>query len=141
MWSFKRKPKQTPASPVSEETKAYYQSESKDNRARVWVLSILTFILTLVIILGLFWAGRGLYRYFNKPDALTPSSSQQNKAPSKENLDSKKPDSGSNKDTSATTGTQPSAPQPTTPAPTTSPTPSPSSSTPLIDTGPGDVDL
>lgn len=145
MWPFRRKVKQPQDSSVSQDIKAYYQSESKDSILRIWLLSGATFILTLLIILGIFWGGRILYRQLNKSTTQQPlSGSQPNrssgqtskKATNNSDSDSTNEDS----DKLRSTETQLSTPAPVTP-PVKQPTTGPSSSSSLIDTGPGDIDL
>ena len=136
MWLFKRKAKQTSDSPVPEEIKAYYQSENKDKLWKIWLLSGLTFLVTLIIVLGLFWVGRGVYRHYNKPTATTIKSGKTAEPSAPQ---TKQPQT--DKDTS-NNGAKPS-PTPT-PSPQTTQAPAAngsSNSAPLVDTGPGNVDL
>lgn len=46
---------------VPAEIKQYYQSERRDRMWVVWLLSGATFVITVLIVLGLFWGGRWAY--------------------------------------------------------------------------------
>lgn len=152
---LRRKSKQDNISiPVPEEIKAYYQAETKDNMLKIWLLSGATFIVTLLVVLALFWGGRWMWRRSHQPSQNT-STNQSDKAnsngqneKSKQTQDSeannaannasKKPATqpsaqSSNGDTSGQAATNPQPPAPSSTA--TQPNGQ------LIDTGPGNVDL
>jgi hypothetical protein len=127
--------------PVPEEIKAYYQAESKDNMLKIWLLSAATFVVTLLVILGIFWGGRWLWRRSHQPSSKPAPIANQDQS------QDKKPANSAPATPSASSTPAPApAPTPTNtsapaPSPAASSTPSTSNSSQLIDTGPGNVDL
>ena len=56
---------------------AYYQNEPREHRAIAWLLAFVTFAVTLVLILALFFGGRWIYRKVsNKDSGNTQQASQ-----------------------------------------------------------------
>lgn len=67
MWSFRRKKAQESNLPA--EISEYYQAENKSRLNRAWVLSVVTFLVTTLIVLGLFFGGRWIYERFISGDS------------------------------------------------------------------------
>lgn len=129
MWSFKKK---------QQEVKDYYQATAGNNMWMVWLLSAITFVATILIVLGLFWAGRWVYQQATNNDKDQPATTETNQPSEQQGQGSEQPtpdpsqgQSGSNNgDNSA-----PSTPTPT-PAPTTPNTTPQTGPTELVQTGP-----
>lgn len=92
MGLFSRKKKTTDNQAVPEEIRDYYEAEKRDRMWVVWLLSGATFLITVLVVLGLFWAGRWAYREIiqdDKPATVTTDQNQdqaaQNGAENQEN--------------------------------------------------------
>lgn len=131
MWSFKKK---------QQEVKDYYQATAGNNMWMVWLLSAITFVATILIVLGLFWAGRWVYQKATNSDKDQPATtetnqpSEQTEQPSGDqpSQDSGQQPSGGNNGGSNTPTTPTPTPAPSTP-PSTTPQTGPSE---LVQTGP-----
>jgi hypothetical protein len=121
---------------VPAEIREYYQAEKRDRMWVVWLLSGATFIVTVLVVLGLFWGGRWTYHKIkgdNKP--ATQTATTEDKPAEQKQEQSKPQGTDSNSGASGTTNTTPA---PSTSAPSTSattPKTGPSAST-LVNTGP-----
>ncbi len=76
MWSFRRKqqadqPVETTESPEVNSAKDIYQPNSSQSMGRVWLVSIATFIVTALFVLGLFWFGQWAWNAVTKDDEPT----------------------------------------------------------------------
>lgn len=117
----------------SESTEVMVTEPVQQRAWLVWLLSIVTFFLTVAIVLGLFWAGRWVVHQFTKQPTTTPVA-----APVKQN------ESGiSNTREGAAKPTTPSTSAPATATGTVQPTPPASATTTppatpsaLVNTGP-----
>lgn len=137
MWSFRNK---------QQEVKDYYQATAGNNMVMVWLLSAITFVATILVVLGLFWGGRWVYQKITAPDndqtATTESnSSEQSNQDQNQGSDQGQADqgqTGQNQGGSGSTG----APTPPAPTPTPAPSQPPQNTTPqtgpteLVQTGP-----
>ena len=66
---FRRKNNQVSSDP--------YYSNQRSNKPMAWLLAVVTFIVTLLIILGLFFAGRWVWRHtFGDDNSDTSSTTQ-----------------------------------------------------------------
>ena len=126
---FRRNKTQEPATP--EQLQDYYQTENRERVWVAWALGFATLIVTVLVVMGLFFGGRWTYRKFrpqNQPVAVTNVA--QDASP-------QTPDS-----TPQTSGSSPvgstSAPAPTSTPTNTTPTTQKSTSN-LPSTGPGDT--
>ena len=132
MWSFRKK---------QQSTKTKVTAPAQQSMWKIWLLSIGTFVLTVLIVLGVFWVGRWVVHQFTKKSTTTTvqvqpatSTSDKNKTNASSNTGSTNSSSSSStgsNNSSPTTTNQPAA---TTPAPAST-TPSTSHST-LVNTGP-----
>lgn len=61
---------------VPDEIKEYYQAEKRDRMWVVWLLSGATFIVTVLVVLGLFWGGRWAWQRVNNDEPQTETASQ-----------------------------------------------------------------
>ncbi len=114
MWSFRRKqqtdqPVESTESPEVNSAKDIYQPSGNQSMGRVWLVSIVTFVLTALFVLGLFWFGQWVWNAVTKDDEpkATPTTQENGQAEQK------------------TAGDQQAT---STPAPTPTPTPAPSNS-------------
>lgn len=134
MWSFRNK-----NAPVEQSL-----TEPTQQRAWVvWLLSIVTFFLTVAIVLGLFWAGRWVVQRFTKEPASAPTkgmpaASNERSGDNQAAPNASTPSSGSSSNPSnPPASTPPSTPsnntQQTTPSTPTPPVTGPST---LVNTGP-----
>lgn len=60
MWPFKRK--QSENSNVPTEVQEYYQAEQRERMWVAWLLAFVTLVVTVGVVLGLFFGGRAIYR-------------------------------------------------------------------------------
>lgn len=60
VWPFNRKQKNT--SEVPPEVKQYYESEHRERVGLAWLVAFLSLIATVLIVAGLFFGGRWIYR-------------------------------------------------------------------------------
>ncbi len=124
MWLFKRSGKEISTGVPSE--------TNVQPMWLIWLLSAVTFVVTVLIVLGLFWGGRWAINRFTKkptPATTTVQKPAANKPQSTNGISS----NGSSKPT-PTPPTNPT-PKPTTPTPAPANTPSTGPST-LVRTGP-----
>jgi cytoskeletal protein RodZ len=115
----RRNPQNVPA-----EVSEYYQAEKRDRVGMAWLLSIVTFIATVVIVLGLFFGGRWGYRKFvsnRNPNPTASVKQEENKTPASSNSGSKP----------STTQPKPASTPTPAPTPAPTPTPAPAASTPV----------
>lgn len=121
MWPFNRNQNTTnlkdKVSPTA--VKEYYQAVGSQQSWLTWVLSIAAFIITLLIVLGLFWGGRWAWNRLNSDDK--PATTTQEQAASGDQEESAERQ-GNNNSGSNTPNTTPNTPAP---APQTQPTPAP----------------
>jgi len=130
MWSFRNKNASTEQS----------LSEPAPQRTwLVWLLSIVTFFITVAIVLGLFWAGRWVVQRFTKeptpaPTKGIPAVSNERSGDSQAAPNASTPSSSSSSNPPASTpSSSPSNTQQTAPSTPTSPVTGPST---LVNTGP-----
>jgi len=153
IWPFNRKKRNGTGNKVPQEVEQYYQSERRDRVGVAWLLAGLTLVLTVLIVLGLFFGGRWVYRKIankdngnqtaqtNQPAEQSPASQQ----PSSNNGSSENttPPSPSSGNTSSPPASQPTPSQGNVNAPTQSNNPSSVSTKPtqtnLANTGPGET--
>jgi len=129
MWSLRNK---------SEQIKNDVMVPIRQNQGLIWLLSAGTFILTVLIVLGLFWAGRwALHKVTDEPLVKAPAPGISNDRGTTSTTPPVAKDGVNNNrgaHTTPTPATTPVAPQPATSTPTTQASqPTPST---LINTGP-----
>ena len=61
MWPFNRRKKSDEAS-VPPEVQQYYESEHRERVGLAWLIAFLSLIVTVIVIVGLFFGGRWAYR-------------------------------------------------------------------------------
>ncbi len=148
---FNRRKKQVVDPSLPPEVQAYSQAERRERMGIAWLVGIVSLVVSLVLITGLFFGGRWVYRKVAHKDnkavpAVTSdrdSSDDKNKDTDNSSNDSST-DSGSNNQPSDTATNQPTTgsnntPSTNTPTPTQQPVTGDQSTT-LPNTGP-DVDL
>ncbi|HSX53043.1 MAG TPA: hypothetical protein VLF90_01590 [Patescibacteria group bacterium] len=142
---FKRKSKEAKTSDtnkVPKEVQDYYQAERREHLGMAWLLAFVSLIVTMAVVVGLFFGGRWAYRKLAKKQAQ-PSTSQTATSTSKSQPKTSPKPANQNpaptKTTPPATTTQPSqtatpaTPKPnqtTTPTPVTTTSPTPQTSTP-----------
>jgi len=152
---FNRRKKQVVDPSLPPEVQAYSQAERRERMGIAWLVGVVSLVVSLILITGLFFGGRWVYRKVAHKDnkavpAVTSdrdSSDDKNKDTDNSSNDSSTDsgnNSGSNNQPSDTATDQPAAgsnntPSATTPAPTQQPVTGDQSTT-LPNTGP-DVDL
>jgi cytoskeletal protein RodZ len=131
MWLFGKKQEET----VSKTAAA----PGQPRMWTVWLLSIATFIVTILIVLGLFWAGRWIVHQFTKQPAPTPTKTGQNTSTNNRGAaPAPQAQSGTTNNSGTSSGSSSSTSPTTTPAPNSSPSSNSSSQTSqnLVNTGP-----
>ncbi len=118
---------QTETTEVPTEIKQYYTDEARDRRGASWLTGAVVFIVTVAVVLGLFYGGRALYRALTNDDQPTTTTEQQQT--------SDQQGSGNDQNTGDSQGDQEVTP-PSTPEPTPAPTPEPAQPDATPRTGP-----
>ena len=77
IWPLNRN-KQSTQKKVPSEVEEYYQSERRDRVGVAWLLAGLTLVITVLIVLGLFFGGRWIYRQITHKDDNTTQTAQTN---------------------------------------------------------------
>ncbi len=137
---------------VPQEVKDYYQAERREHLGMAWLLAFVSLIVTMAVVVGLFFGGRWAYRKLankqNQPSsgqtAITTSKPKSRpKSTSKPNTQKSTPTTTTpqvtNKPIQTTTPSTPVTSQPTNPAPQPSPTTTSPPAQNLTNTGPGDT--
>jgi len=116
IWPFNRN-KQDDNGNVPAEVKQYYQAERRERVGLAWLLAAGTLIVTVLVVLGLFFGGRWIYRQVtdDKP-ASTATEQQENNNNQNQGQSQGQSDSNNNGQT-----TNPNQPTPTTPQQTPQP--------------------
>lgn len=136
---FNRRNKVDPNLPP--EVQAYSQAERRERMGVAWLFGIVSLIVTLVLITGLFFGGRWVYRKIARKDKATPvqiDTSDDSKTEDQKSKDAEDQSEASD-DTPVDTEQTPSTPAPTSNTPQT-PATQPSTGDTLPNTGP-DLDL
>lgn len=68
-----RKPKPATSPTMPPEVQQYYQAERRERTGIAWLLAIATLLITVAIILGLFFGGRWVYRKIRNRNTSTTS--------------------------------------------------------------------
>ncbi len=139
---------------MAPEVRDYYQAEGRERTWIAWLMAFATLLVTIFVVLGLFYGGRWVFRKF-KNNKSTPVAVQtespkadenkpKDKSTSNTTQNSNEPATTPNSSSSSTTQTTPnssssSTPSTTTPLPTDTTTASSSNSKDLPNTGPGDI--
>ncbi len=122
---------------VPAEIQEYYNAEQRERVGLAWIIAVVSLVVSLAVIFGIFFGGRYIYRtYINKPKSTSKPLADTNK---KDTTTVNTEDTSKNPSDSSTTVTQPSGQNTTTSsgAGTTSPSPSAASTTDsLVHTGP-----
>lgn len=130
MWPFRRKQQQSTDIEIPREVQEYYQAEKRERVGIAWLLAFGTLVVTVAVIVGLFFGGRWVYRKVaNTGEKKTTTSDQSGSQPEQA------PASPSGNQPSAST---PSTPSSSTPSGATNQPPSPTTGK-VPNTGPGDV--
>jgi hypothetical protein len=58
------------------ELKEYYEAQKRENPAKAWLLAIISLLVTIGVVLGLFFGGRWLYRTLFEDDSPSNGSNQ-----------------------------------------------------------------
>ena len=151
MWPFKRRKKSSTNS-IPTEVKDYYDSEHRERVGLAWLIAFMSLVLTVAVIVGMFFGGRWAYRKIagndNKavtavpatnPPKLIPGPSQNtNKTQTKSTSTPKTPSTTSTPKSSSATNSNSSAGRSALVPPPTS-NPRRISVTKLTNTGPGNL--
>ncbi len=146
MWPFKRKQQPKPSSnkKMPKEVQQYYKSEQRERVGLAWLIAFASLILTVLIVLGLFYGGRWAWRKVANNDDNENVSTTQTKSPSESSVpnESNKSESGSssngNNPSSSSSGSNDSNTNGSKSSGSTSGSNS-SSSQNLSNTGPGNI--
>jgi cytoskeletal protein RodZ len=137
---FRRDKEESTEAPITEPT--------QQKGWMVWLLSVVTFFLTVAIVLGLFWAGRWVVHQFAKEPPATPTKPI---APddatvnnTRDNAARTAPDTSANNSSNTPSNNNAAPAAPTTPTPpaatsqstSTTPTTTPTTGPTLVNTGP-----
>lgn len=146
IWPFNRR-KQNDA--VPQEIQQYYQAERRERVGMAWLLALSTLVLTVLLVLGIFFGGRWVYRQIRddnggQPEnvATQPADEQQAKptpgsGQSQQSGDEEQqPPQPQSQQPTPQPQPQPQSPPATTPTPTTPQPTTPSTSEHLPRTGP-----
>ncbi len=160
MWPFNRRKKSLEANQeMPPEVKRFYESEHRERTGLAWVIAFVSLVVTIAVIIGLFFGGRWAYRKIAHTGNKTTATKQTTKTttkttqPAATNQPAKSSSQAANGQSQAngsqptpSTSTPNNATKPTTPTPTaTTPSPTPSTTTPtstpnkLSNTGPGNT--
>lgn len=113
MWPFRRQQKDEPAKAnVPSEIQEYYQAEQRERMWVAWLLAFVTLVVTVGVVLGLFFGGRAIYRKVthktkpvatvNQPQPQTSSTkTTEPEDKSSDNSGSSKPNAQDNKSQSS----------------------------------------
>ncbi len=137
---WNRKNKTVTKAQVPEEVEQYYESTRKERVGIAWLLALATLLLTLLIALGLFFAGRWAYRKFiaNDDSSSTATTLEEGSEQVEQKPESNEDNADQGQSSGSDNGTTTPAPAPTstpTPAPAQTPVTGPSASE-LPHTGP-----
>lgn len=130
IWPFNRRKKQQ-ESVVASEIQDYYQAERRERKGVAWLLAIATFVVTLLIVLALFYGGKWVYNKISgdEPEVTettqgdtsqSDQATQDNQDAQQQDQDQLKPDGGDRQvsgqsDAPQTSSTSTSTPSPSTP--------------------------
>ncbi len=140
-WPFSRKNSSLDNQSIPTEIQEYYQAESRERRGVAWLLALVTLVVTVALVLGLFAGGRWAYRKLANQDQPKPDTAQE--ATDESGGTTNTPDDSEDSLPPVTAPAPTPAPRPTAPAP--SPTPAPRPTTPTTGrtnvpaTGPADT--
>jgi len=143
---FARKKKSVDS--VPEEIREYYESDKKESTGIAWLLALGTLIVTIVLAMMLFFAGRWLYRTVSNRGNNTGQTTEQAAQDVKDESSTTTPNTNEAPKTNDNSATNTATPSPQ--ATSTTPTPSTTSASttamatagktkPLPNTGPGNV--
>ncbi|MBI1857089.1 hypothetical protein HY003_02720 [Candidatus Saccharibacteria bacterium] len=133
MWLINRRKDKTTNAPV--EVQDFYRAEKRERVGVAWLLALATFVVTIVLALGLFFGGRFIYRKIRGNDRNPQPSSGITQNPQSNQGGNGLQDN--NKTPASSPSNQPSTVTPT-PSTATSDT-APNSSTSLPNTGPANT--
>lgn len=141
MWPFNRN--KTADGTTPPEVQDYYQSERRDRSWLAWVIGLGTLLATILVVLGLFYGGRWVYRKVKPQD--NPNTAQvqtENPAPQPEENQQPEGQAPSNAPTPNSAVTPTPTPQSgSTPSPTPTPAPGPVAQAPNTQGKGGSSDL
>ncbi len=151
VWPFNRKKDNTTDSSLPPEVHEYYQAERRDRTGMAWLLAAGTLVATVLLVLGLFFGGRWVYRAVTdrNDDAATTqteegseeSQADSDRSQSPQDTDGQSGDeqSGENGQGDDETDDQPVQPLPAPTEPSDTPSAPEGSASDLPGTGPGDM--
>jgi cytoskeletal protein RodZ len=109
IWPFNRKKRNQS---VPAEVQQFYQAERRERVGLAWLLAFGTLVVTVLVVLGLFFGGRAIYRSF-QDDTNKPATAS--------NKSSSNSSDSSNNNGAAGSGSTPGQPAPNQAAPTPAP--------------------
>lgn len=74
-WPFRRKPEESDTVPA--EIQEYYDAERRERRGLAWLLAAGTLLVTIGIVVGLFYGGRWAYRQVRGTDTSQQTQTEQ----------------------------------------------------------------
>lgn len=81
LWPFNRRKKEQAQASMPAEVRQYYQAERRERVGLAWLLAAGTLVATVLVVLGLFFGGRWIYRKVNESDNKTQTASQNQNPP------------------------------------------------------------
>jgi cytoskeletal protein RodZ len=118
---------------VPTEIQQYYTEEARDRRGASWLTGAVVFIVTVAVVLGLFYGGRALYRALTNDDQPATTTEQQQSSDQQNGTSNGQSSDG-------TQGDQEVTPSPT-PTPDPAPTPEPTQPDTTPRTGPAQPEV
>jgi cytoskeletal protein RodZ len=144
-WPFRRNKDDANIPSMPPEVQQYYQAEARERTGVAWLLAGITLVVTVLIIVGLFFGGRWIYRKTRHNPAQVAQTTNQPAAPSENTANT----SSSSSNSSTTSSTSSTSSNTSTPASSTPSSTTPSTSqgvvgptaarTSIPNTGPGDT--
>lgn len=135
VWPFNRKKASQVDEQVPEEIREYYES-GKKRTAMAWLLALATLLVTVLLALFIFFAGRWVYRQFSNEDEPQQPTTQQTETETP--VEQTPNTTNTQQGTSSSSSTQTPSTTPSSTSTQTSSTPSTgATATEVPDTGPG----
>lgn len=122
LWPFNRN-KSEDISNVPEEIQEYYQAEHRERVGLAWLIAFLTLVVTVLVVTGVFFGGRWVYRKLansdNKKEPTTAQNDQNKPAETQSNGPTNQPPPASNPSTAPAQDSPSAVNQPPQPSSTT----------------------
>lgn len=147
IWPFNRKRKTTTANTsVPPEVQDYYNAQHRERVGVAWLIATASLLVCIVVVMGLFFGGRWVYRQIAHKDQPETAAVEENTSDTKNESeqdqsadDKNKDNSSQNKDQQSTLPGDGSSTSNTTPQTSSTSTTTPESAGKMTNTGPGDT--